>query len=144
MESFDIVYIYTSASIKIDSVQRKVMAQINAMNHVGILCKGLFFTNEIDNIQSLTSNIDLIPYPLTKRKYFNDIKQRKVLINTIIEYIDKSNINFKYLYLRYPGASFELYKLSKEFKYSSKSGLIIKFSSNLKILLNLSSNSSVS
>lgn len=116
MDSFDIVYIYTSASVKIDSVQRKVMAQIDAMNQVGTHCKGLFFTNEIDNIQSLTSNIDLIPYPLTKRKYFNDIKQRKVLINTIIEYIDKSNINFKYLYLRYPGSSFELYKLSKKHK----------------------------
>ncbi len=117
MDSIDIVYIYTSASIKIDSVQRKVMSQIDAMNQVGIQCKGLFFTNEIDNIQSLSTNIDFIPYPITNRKLFNDIKQRKALINTIISYLNKLPYQFKCLYLRYPGASYELYLLSKKFKY---------------------------
>jgi glycosyltransferase involved in cell wall biosynthesis len=110
-------YIFTSAGLKSDSVQKKVIAQIRAMNSSGIKCKGLFFTQDIEIETSIDNDIILIPYEKSNRRYFNIIKQNRLLIKDISSYIEKIITKEEYLYIRYPKASFALFKFAKKNKY---------------------------
>ncbi len=116
MPKLELIYVFTSASLKGDSVQAKVIAQINAMNKVGLACKGLFFTTDVALPERLNEFIEFLPVLKTQRKYFNEIKQKRVLINTVKSALEKLDTKNKFIYLRYPGASYELYKLAKNYK----------------------------
>ncbi len=109
-------YIFLSAGLKSDGVQKKVIAQINALNNTGVICHGLFFTNEVQEKTKLQEFIDLIPYPQTNKKYFNIIFQKKVLIRSAFNFVKTILKEEELIYLRYPGVTFELYKWTKNFK----------------------------
>ncbi|MES2618306.1 MAG: hypothetical protein V4613_10525 [Bacteroidota bacterium] len=115
-EHLKISYILTSAGLQSNSVQDKVVSQIHAMNENGLMCRGLFFSTEITTEVVYDQYITLFPVQQTNLKYFNRIQQNKVLINTILRHIKMRIQNDELIYLRYPGASYELYKFVKKYK----------------------------
>ncbi len=116
MIKLKLCYIFLSAGIESDSVQKKVISQIRGLNDSGAECRGFFFTNDVDEVTVFDKNIILIPYPRTQKRLFNIIYQKKGLHNFVKHYL-KQNLNVdEYIYLRYPGVTHELYKLAKEFK----------------------------
>lgn len=109
-------YIYTSAAIVSDSVQTKIIAQIDALNKSGIDCTGLFFSTSIDEAFNFNQYIQFIPCKQTHYKYFNLSIQKKVVITTIADYVDRNVPPDALIYIRYPGLSFSLYRFSKKNK----------------------------
>ncbi len=109
-------YIFLSAGLKSDGVQKKVIAQIRALNNCGMNCHGLFFSSDVKELTKLTENINLIPFPDTNKRYFNAIYQKKTLLKFVSNYIENIIDSSDLIYLRYPGVTFELYKFSKKYK----------------------------
>ncbi|MES2618307.1 MAG: hypothetical protein V4613_10530 [Bacteroidota bacterium] len=107
-----LIYIYTSAAVVADSVQTKITAQIDALNKNGIDCKGLFFSTSIDEAFNHNEYIQFIPCKATHYKYFNLSRQKKVVMNTISDYVDQNVSPDALIYIRYPGVSFSLYRFS--------------------------------
>lgn len=114
--SIELCYIFLSAGLKSDSVQNKVISQIKGLNHSGVKCRGFFFTNDVEVVTKFDDHIILIPYPITNKQYFNIIFQKKALIKHVTSYVSENLNRNELIYLRYPGASYELFKLSKKFK----------------------------
>lgn len=112
MENKTIYYVFTSASLQSSSVQNKVIAQIKSINSVGCKCIGLFFTTEIENEIDLMENIKLIPCKVSNKKLFNVIIQRKIINYKVIEYVEKLEKKNAVIYIRYPGASYSIFKFS--------------------------------
>ncbi|MDI1235290.1 MAG: hypothetical protein PSX81_13495 [bacterium] len=111
-----ICYIFLSGGLKSDSVQKKVISQIKGLINSGVVCRGLFFTEDVNKETDLDENIKLIPYPITNRRFLNIIYQKRALLNYVLKYLlDNINKN-ELIYLRYPGCSYELFKFARKFK----------------------------
>jgi len=112
----EICYLFLSAGLKSDSVQKKVISQIRGLNDAGVQCRGFFFTNDVNEVTVFDENIILVPYPTTQKRFFNIIYQKRALLNFVMDYLTQNLRKNEYIYLRYPGVSYELYKLSKKFE----------------------------
>ena len=99
-----ILYIFTSASSHLSSVQRKVLAQMEALIANGVECKGLFLSSDSVEKSSAYANVDFVLVPKIKAKYFRSSKQKTAYFQALIhqECVDISA--FDYIYFRYPGA----------------------------------------
>lgn len=116
--SLKILYLFTSPSLKGSSVQTKVLNQIKYLNKAGAECKGAFFSTEVKEVTLLNEFVEFIPVEKCAWKYFRKIGQRKNLDKKLREFI-KDNFNTTDIfYLRYPGASKDLYQIAK--LYGSK------------------------
>ena len=116
MIKLKLCYVFLSAGLKSDSVQKKVISQIRGLNDSGVECRGFFLTNDVKEETVFDKNIILIPYPTTHKRFFNIIFQKKMLLNFVKNYLAQNLKTDEYIYLRYPGVSFELYKLANKFK----------------------------
>lgn len=85
------------------------------MNLAGAECRGAFFSTEVKEITELNEQVDLIPVEKCTWKYFAKIGQRKILDGVLSNYIKNNVYKTDCFYLRYPGASKGLYKVSKMF-----------------------------
>lgn len=101
-----VAYVFTSAGKVAGSVQTKVMNQINALNEVGVMCKGVFFTTEdVDGLQD--SNLEFIKVDKVSSGWFRSVRQKSLYHQAIIEYF-KHQDQYHFIYCRYPGASKKL------------------------------------
>jgi hypothetical protein len=102
-------YIFTSAGLNPDSVQKKVMHQIQYLNTADCECRGLFLTNE--NVGSLKYNewIDFIKIPEGNGKYFKSLQSKIIVIRTVIKLFKTESKTYDYFFMRYPMASFRLW-----------------------------------
>lgn len=116
MIKLKLCYIFLSAGLKSDSVQKKVISQIRGLNDSGVECRGFFFTNDVNEVTVFDKNIILIPYPTTQKRFFNIIYQKKALLKFVKNYLIQNLKNDEYIYLRYPCVSYELYRIAKKFK----------------------------
>lgn len=110
-----ILYIFTSPSIKGSSVQTKVLNQIKYLNKAGADCRGAFFSTEVNEVTPLNEYVDFVPVRESNWKYFKAIGQLKILNKTMSEFISQKFDKTDIFYLRYPGASKGLFKISKKF-----------------------------
>jgi len=110
-----ILYIFTSPSIKGSSVQTKVLNQIKYLNKAGADCRGAFFSTEVNEVTPLNEYVDFVPVRESNWKYFKAIGQLKILNKTMSEFISQRFDKTDIFYLRYPGASKGLFKISKKF-----------------------------
>lgn len=115
MKNLSIKYIFTTPSLKGSSVQTKVVNQIKFLNKAGANCEGVFFTTEVSEIIPLNEFINLIPVKKCKWKYFRSIGQKLILDKAIHDYIQRDYLTLDLVYIRFPGSSFLLYKISKKF-----------------------------
>jgi hypothetical protein len=102
-------YIFTSAGLNPDSVQKKVMHQIKYLNTAGSECRGFFLTTE--TIDSLNYNelIDFIKITEPKGKYFKSLQSKMIVIRAVLSLFKTESHRFDYFYMRYPMASFRLW-----------------------------------
>jgi hypothetical protein len=110
-----IIYLFTSPSLNGSSVQTKVLNQIKYLNLAGADCRGAFFSTEVKEVTALNEHVDLIPIKKCEWKYFRKIGQRRLLDRAMFEYLKTKESQTDVFYLRYPGASKGLYKLSSRF-----------------------------
>lgn len=110
-----LIYIYSGAGIKPNSIQNKILCQIKALNKVGVDCFGLFFTTEDIAFECQEYKFINIP-KLNKKVIFRSLKQRELYQKSINEYFESNKPDFDYLYIRYPGSGRSLLKFSKMFK----------------------------
>lgn len=109
-----ILYVLASSGLKADSVQTKVMTQIQCLNKAGASCKGAFFSTEVTALTTLNDNIDLIPVEKTGKQWFNKIRQRKINGQTIAAYLNVNSKSYDCIYIRYPGADKAFYRIVKK------------------------------
>lgn len=99
-----VLYIYTTASTINGSVQNKVIAQIDALNSIGSLCRGLFLsTDKIEQSENYP-NIDFLHVPKIRAKYFRSSKQKSAYFLTLLNQKLYDIDEFDFVYFRYPGA----------------------------------------
>lgn len=108
----DILYVFTSASSNPGSIQRKIVSQINALNAIGLNCKGLFFTTDETN-EKHEPNVDFIRLKRVKPGYFRSARQRSAYHQAVYDYITSYKDSYDFVYYRYPGANSKLLKLCK-------------------------------
>jgi hypothetical protein len=108
-----ILYIFTAASERGSSVQTKVMNQIRFLNESGTFCKGAFFVSK-DNFQlpGINSQIELIPYKRSDRRFFPTRETRKNQDQAILCYLNNTVTDFDIIYLRYPLANKTFYQIA--------------------------------
>lgn len=102
-----------------NSVQRKVIAQINAINANGVVCEGLFLsTDEISNSND-SPLIHRVKVPKVQSRFFKSSKQRTAYFNALLLQDIVQLSNYDAIYIRYPGAH-ALFKswLIKEKKFA--------------------------
>ena len=94
MIKLKLCYVFLSAGLKSDSVQKKVISQIKGLNDSGVECRGFFLTNDVNEDTVFDKNIILVPYPTTKKRFFNIIFQKKMLLNFVQNYLTLTNLHF--------------------------------------------------
>jgi hypothetical protein len=99
-----ILYVYTFASQIAGSVQKKVCAQIEALNDNGVICKGLFLSTDIIEHPEDYPNVDFVLVPKIKAKYFRSTKQRSAYFLALLNQNVIEINDFDFIYFRYPGA----------------------------------------
>jgi len=115
-----ILYIFTSAGLSSSSVQNKVINQIQALNHNGVNCKGLFFTTDEvnpENQEDELKNYKFIHVPKVYDKYFKSLKKRNLCHKKIYEYLEAKQPIFDLIYFRYDNAGSYLSKLVNKYQY---------------------------
>lgn len=105
MKPFNIIYIFTSPTLRGSSVQTKVINQIKYLNKAGAGCRGLFFSTQVSEITPLNEYVDLIPVEKCTWKYFRVIGQRIILDKKILSFIKSKYDIVDLFYLRYYGPS---------------------------------------
>lgn len=103
--------------MKGSSVQTKISNQIKYLNRAGAECKGLFFSSEV-NEETKVDNIVFLPVASGNWKWFRHIEYRIKAEKMLNKYLDSNKDNWDLFYIRYPGASKRLYKISR--KYGDK------------------------
>jgi hypothetical protein len=108
-----VLYVFTSASSKPGSVQKKVISQIKAMNASGMICKGLFFTTDEvkDNAEQ---DIRFVHLNRVGPGYFRSARQRTAYHKAVYDFFETCQQPFDFVYYRYPGAHRLLTKLSEK------------------------------
>ncbi len=100
----NIIYLFTTPSIKGSSVQTKVLNQIKYLNKAGADCKGAFFSKEVSKITPLDEFSDLIPVARCKWKYFRVSGQKIKTMQAVLTFAKQNHKNTDFFYFRYPGA----------------------------------------
>ncbi|MFT4660288.1 MAG: hypothetical protein ACI8XB_000549 [Patiriisocius sp.] len=105
-----LLYIYIGAGKRNSSVKDKIIQIIDQFNKLGVNTHGRFFTNEVENPETLNEFVELIPVPKVSVKYFKSYHQHKVSIETVFEFISSVEKDYDVIYFRYPGANETLFK----------------------------------
>ena len=109
------LYVYIGGGLEHSSVQAKIISKIKYFNDNGLQTRGVFFTFDVQQEKSINDQIKLIPVPRSNKKYFQGIANQRNSIRTAVEYIKSQQQDYEVIYIRYPGASYWLYKGLKEF-----------------------------
>lgn len=112
-----LLYIYLGGDVSSNSsgVQKKVFSKIRNINDLGCFCKGVSFSNEINEEKRVNEFFTVMPFQKKKRKFFNSLFQQKLLINAVELYLKDSIDEFTHVLFRYPLASISLLSLVKHF-----------------------------
>ncbi|MFN7302373.1 MAG: hypothetical protein ACK5U7_12940 [Bacteroidota bacterium] len=129
--SLKVLYVYGHAGRKPQSVQNKIMSQIEYLNEAGVLCDGAFFSIEVSSEEQVAEHIRLIPYEKSQRQFLRHLNQTGIMLERVYEYITANHEKYDLIYLRYPGSHPALLKLARKFghklciEHNSKEGLEI-------------------
>lgn len=103
-----IFYVFTSASLHGGSVQQKVLNQIRSLRMYGVDCKGLFFTT--DNTNEDHDEYTFIQVKKIQKGWFSSYRQRIAIQRSIHQYFKNNQLDFDYVYCRFPSAGFYILK----------------------------------
>jgi len=109
------LYVYIGGGLSHSSVQSKIISKIKFFNDNGLETDGVFFSFNVNQIERINDRIKIIPVARTNKKYFQGIADQKSSITKAVEYIKEVQSKFDVIYIRYPGASYWLYKGLKAF-----------------------------
>ncbi len=104
-----ILFIYTTAFPKSNSVQKKVTEQIAHLNASTSICRGIFIVDREVPQTKFTEHIDFYKIPPGTWKFFRHIEHRRLRIKYLKEIIRKEGQGYDFFLIRYPMASFSLY-----------------------------------
>lgn len=108
------VYINIGGSLKVTSVYRKIIGQIEGMNNCGISCRGVFLTTHVKELKPLNSFIDFHPIPVPTGNLFYQLKLKKSYLKAIEKILEETDAD--YVYLRYSFGNRQLLKIIRESK----------------------------
>ncbi len=98
-----ILYLFTSASpSRHSSVQDKVRAQIRHLNKAGSLCRGAFFTTEVDRMTAMDGQVDLFPMRKATRSHFRSLEREDTRVEAMEAHVERVYDDFDVFLMRYP------------------------------------------
>ena len=112
-----LLYIYLGGDISSNSsgVNKKVLSKIKSINDIECYCKGVSFSDKINEEKQVNEFLTVIPYNKKRRKFFNSMFQQKLLIKEVELYLKNNIDQYSNVLFRYPLASRSLLKLVKRF-----------------------------
>ncbi|MFT4662129.1 MAG: hypothetical protein ACI828_002599 [Flavobacteriales bacterium] len=108
------LYVYIGGGKTHSSVQAKIISKIRFFNDHGLETKGAFFSRSVENDFVVNEQITLYPVRKSKKKYFQGIYNQKSAITTAVDHVRSFEKDYNVIYVRYPGASYWLYKGLKD------------------------------
>lgn len=94
-----IAYIYLGAGAAESSVQRKIKAQINALNAQGCSTTGIFFTAEA-TVPAEENQIQWKGVMVPSKGWFRSLKERKAITRALYLWANENAANFDKIYVR--------------------------------------------
>jgi glycosyltransferase involved in cell wall biosynthesis len=110
-----ILYLFTSPALKGSSVQQKVIDQIKYLNASGTICRGAFFSGEVDKPTPYSDTVELLPVERPTSRFFLKEAYRKNVDRAMTNYIPEIVHSYDVIYLRYPLASKGLLEITRQF-----------------------------
>ncbi|MBS3912907.1 MAG: hypothetical protein KG003_00255 [Bacteroidetes bacterium] len=124
IEDYSLYYCYLNAGYHEDSVQRKIRNQILALDVNGIRTKGVFFyfeTNKVEKPIAVDKSFIFVSKGPEPTGYFRSLKAKRASVLAFKKWMKINKASIPFIYLRYDGASYLLYRFCK--KYGSVIGL---------------------
>lgn len=104
-----LLFVYTTAFPKSNSVQKKVAEQIAHLNTATSTCKGIFIVDRDVPNTRFSEHIDFYQIPAGTWKFFRHIEHRRERIKYLRKIVKEKGEQYDYILMRYPYASFSLY-----------------------------------